>query len=407
VIMRAARPWLVLVAAFAPVVAAAQAAPVITLSKPAVELAEPMSNVLTAIELKDGRLLLLDDKDKALRLIDLAKGTVADAARQGAGPLEFQPQGTFIPYTGDTTLYFDFMQRRYLVFDPKGKPVRTTGGSADQSPTAILNMLVPRAADTKGAIYGTGIGMRMGAQGVPDPNRMFSDTVAIERYDLKSGRRDTLARVQNPASTVAPKMQMGEGRLTMQFTPPNYAPIDLWGVLPDGRVVALRSGAYQLQIRGLDGRWTKGPVLSYTPVAVTAGEKQAIRDSMRVQLDRQKKVAQDQMRDAVARSGSSQPVPSLEFELVEPESWPAQKPAYTNLLVAPDGFVWVSQSRPTASKLERFDILDGTGARRAQVTMPAGERVIALGRGAVYTVRVDEDELQYIRKYTVAFGTPR
>lgn len=405
--MRAARPLFVFAATLLPLAAAAQSAPVITLSKPAVEFTEPMSNVLAAIELKDRRLLLLDDKDKALRLIDLAKGTVVEAARQGAGPLEFQPQGTFIGYLRDTTLFFDFMQRRYLVFDGRGKPVRTTGGSADQGPAAILNMLVPRASDTKGTIYGTGIGMRMGAQGAPDPNRMFSDTVAIERYDLKTGRRDTLARVQNPASTVAPKMQMGEGRLKMQFTPPNYAPVDLWGVLPDGRVVALRSGAYQLQIRALDGRWTKGPVLSYTPVAVTGAEKQAIRDSMRVQLDRQKKASQEQMRDAIARSGSNQPVPSLEFELVEPESWPAQKPAYNNLLVAPDGFVWVAQSRPTASKREQFDILDGTGARRAQVIMPANERVIALGRGAVYTVRVDEDELQYIRKYTVAFGAPR
>jgi hypothetical protein len=405
--MRAARPLLVLAALCAPVVITAQTAPVISLGKPAVELAEPMSNVLTAIELKDGRLLLLDDKDKALRLIDLAKGTVADAARQGAGPLEFQPQGLFIGYVGDTTLFFDFMQRRYLVFDGKGKPVRTTGGSADQSPTAILNMLIPRTSDTKGAIYGTGIGMRMGAQGVPDMNRMFADSVSIERYDLKSGRRDTIARVQNPASTVAPKMQMGEGRLKMQFTPPNYAPFDLWSVLPDGRVVALRSGAYQLQIRSLDGRWTKGPVLSYTPVAVTNSEKQAIRDSMKVQLERQKKASEEQMRDAIARAGSNQAAPTLEFELVEPESWPAQKPAYTNLQVAPDGFVWVSQSRPTASKLERFDILDGTGARRAQVTMPAGERVIAFGRGAVYTVRTDEDELQYIRKYVVSFGAPR
>ena len=405
--MRAARPLLSLVMTLAPVVAAAQAAPVITLSKPVVEFAEPLSNVLAAHEMKDGRLFIVDDKDKALRVLDLAKGTMADAARQGGGPLEFQPQGSFVGYLGDTTLFFDAMQRRYLVFDGKGKPVRTAGGSADQSPMSIINMFVPRGSDTKGMIYGTGIGMRLSPQGMPDPNRMFADSVAVERYNLRSGRRDTLVMVQNPASTVAPKMQMGENRMKMQFTPPNFAAVDQWAVLPDGRVVLLRGGPYQLHIRGLDGRWTKGPVLSYTVVAVNNDEKKAIRDSMRVQLDRQKKASEDQMRQAMANAGSNAAVPTLEFEVVEPASWPAQKPAYNTLLVAPDGFVWVAQSQPTGSKRAAFDILDGTGARRAQVMMPAGERMVALGRGAVYTVRVDEDELQYVRKYTVAFGAPR
>jgi len=380
----------------------AQAPRAISLNAPALEFAEPLSNVVAAIELKDGRLLILDDKDKALRLIDLAKGSMSDAARQGGGPLEFQPAGGFLAYLGDTTLFYDVQQRRYLVFDPKGKPLRTTGGSADQSPAAMLAMFLPRFTDASGRIYGTGIGMRANAQGMPDPNRMFADTVAVERYDLKTGKRDTLVRMQNPASTVAPKMQMGEGKLKMQFTPPNYAPFDLWAALPDGRLVALRPGPHQLQIRALDGKWSKGPVLSYAPVAVNNDEKKAIRDSMRVQLDRQKKASEDAMRQAIARSGSTQTPPTLEFELVEPESWPSQKPAYTNLVVSPDGFVWVSLSRSTANKRETFDVLDGTGARRTQVTLPAGERVVAFGRGALYTVRTDDDELQYLRKYTVS-----
>jgi hypothetical protein len=56
-------------------------------------------------------------------------------------------------------------------------------------------------------------------------------------------------------------------------------------------------------------------------------------------------------------------------------------------------------SQPAGTKSARFDVLNGTGAPVAQVVLAPGERFVGLGRGTVYTIRKDADDLQYLRKY--------
>ena len=58
-------------------------APTITLDRGAREFAEPFSSVGAVVELRDGRLLVFDSREKELRLVDFARGTQVQAARTG------------------------------------------------------------------------------------------------------------------------------------------------------------------------------------------------------------------------------------------------------------------------------------------------------------------------------------
>jgi hypothetical protein len=48
-----------------------------------------------------------------------------------------------------------------------------------------------------------------------------------------------------------------------------------------------------------------------------------------------------------------------------------------------------------------YEVLNGKGALVTRVQLAAGERLVGLGRGTVYTTRTDEDGLQYLRKYVL------
>ena len=91
----------------------------------------------------------------------------------------------------------------------------------------------------------------------------------------------------------------------------------------------------------------------------------------------------------------------MEIDVLEPESWPATKPPYSGVIASPDGRLWVSVHQGAGTKSTRFDVLDGTGALVARVQLAPGETYVGLGRGTVYTIRTDSDDLQYLRRYTL------
>jgi hypothetical protein len=61
--------------------------------------------------------------------------------------------------------------------------------------------------------------------------------------------------------------------------------------------------------------------------------------------------------------------------------------------------LWVALSAPTGAKVSRLDVLDAAGTLLAHVQLAPGERIVGFGRGTVYTIRTDDDDLQYLRRY--------
>jgi hypothetical protein len=68
------------------------------------------------------------------------------------------------------------------------------------------------------------------------------------------------------------------------------------------------------------------------------------------------------------------------------------------LRFAPDGTLWIE--RAVAADLpQSFDLIDRNGSLARRVVMPPRTRLVGFGVGTVYTVRIDEDQLEYLQRY--------
>ncbi|MGQ0646788.1 MAG: hypothetical protein ACT4P7_04405 [Gemmatimonadaceae bacterium] len=131
---------------------------------------------------------------------------------------------------------------------------------------------------------------------------------------------------------------------------------------------------------------------------MTNAEKQAYRDnypsspnlSISISIER-----------GGATNVSSRPVPFR-----EPGYWPAVKDPFGNaphsVLASPTGEVWILKQLPHTEKNPTYDVIGARGELTGRVIIPARSRVIGFGQnGAVYVVRMDDDDLQFIQRFRI------
>ena len=378
-------------------------APTITISQGAKELSEPFSVIRSLVELRDGRLLVFDSKEKELLLVDFARDVQTQAAQQGAGPLEFNATGLMLRGPADSAVYYDIMQRRFLIFSPEGAPARSLpyGGTA---PLAMLALPQPSVIDAAGRVYGQAMGLRMPTGGLPGADGvMFADTVVLSRYDFRTGRTDTVAKLLSMMAQSQPRMEMTGAAIKMTVTAPDFRPNDVWAALPDGRVAVLGGGTYRVRFIAPGGQETLGPPVPHTLIPLTRAMQQAAMDSIRGALAGAQSATGRAMAEAAARSGGGPPppMPKIEVDVKEPPRWASHIPPYTAIQASPDGVLWVLVPIGVGDRSGHHDVLDGSGTLIARVQFAPGESLIGLGRGTVYTIRKDADDLQYLRRYTL------
>src|SRR5262245_9206107 len=96
-----------------------------TLTKPEAEYTEPFSSVAAIRELRDGRVLVADTRDKVVQLVDLKTGKASKVGREGSGPGEYAMPLQLVGLQGDTSVIYDPLNSRYLTVLPDGKPGKT------------------------------------------------------------------------------------------------------------------------------------------------------------------------------------------------------------------------------------------------------------------------------------------
>jgi len=69
------------------------------------------------------------------------------------------------------------------------------------------------------------------------------------------------------------------------------------------------------------------------------------------------------------------------------------------VLVTPAGEVWVERTRKADDPAPVYDIFDRAGRLTGRATLRPRSRIVGFGRGAVYVVRTDEDDLEYLERY--------
>jgi hypothetical protein len=410
-------------------VASAQSAPARTFTRPAAEFSEPYTSVRGVRELADGRVVVTDVRDKVVQLVDFRTGRATTLGREGSGPNEYQMPANAFALPGDSTLIADPLNSRFLLLGaggtlagtwspaaaapaagpgdrpqtrqvPGGRPgaAGAPGGSGG-GPMIVMGgggpmqMLNTRAVDAQGRVYMTGSPLAMTPEGPK-----AADSIPILRVVRRTMAADTVAWLQVPKGNT--NVSGSAGNVNIRIGGGPFAAEDGWTVLADGRVVVVRHTDYHVEVYPASGKSApvRGTPVRGTPIRVTEAEKQAWRAE---------RAANAPVGIAMTRTdgpgGVTQRAVPANLSQQEPDAWPAVMPLFQGQQVyaTPAGQVWVGRYRSASDKTPRYDVFDATGKLTGQVVFPPRTRIVGFGKGAVYTVRADEDDLQYLQKWSL------
>jgi hypothetical protein len=358
------------------------AVPTRAIGKPELEYAVPFSMLSGLRELADGRLVVSDYREKFIRIIDL-KGTKppVTVGREGRGPGEWGIAGQLLVGRADTTWLLDLINRRLLAISPTGAtgtmlPLLAPGASPSDLRTTVQS-------DRLGRLYAEGSAIQLPAGGATSGTIHMADSVPIVRSDATLQRGDTLAWLHLPKMSVQVNMSGSRPQTRARGMSP-FPARDAWAVGGDGSVVIARVSDYHIERVLPDGKRGVGAPIPYERVPVTAALKEQTVATM------QKSISQF--------AGDLPPGFNLNA-LIDSFEWPEFKPPFQgSILVAPDGRVWV----PIAGRAGEgpvYDVIDTRGRLVERVSFPPKSALFAFSATAMYVIRVDEDDLQYLQRH--------
>lgn len=135
----------------------------------------------------------------------------------------------------------------------------------------------------------------------------------------------------------------------------------------------MRLDPFRVEFIDRGGAVTVGPVLQHDPIRVTDKEKKEWLET-----------------------GARSPFPLSSIRLQWPEALPPFRPGAAHF--APDGKLWLSRSVP-AGEPAAFDVINGLGVVERRVVFSRAMRFVGFGREHFYTVRIDDDGLEYLQQH--------
>ena len=311
-----------------------------------------LSNV---VELRNGRVMFADTRDKLFLSADLKTGKVDTLGSRveslaPAGPAsQYRFPGWVAHLAGDTVALVDFSAVRTTLWDEQGRSlaVLPIKGVSGETPVLLY--------DTVGHGYKIDYQAVLGSR---EPGRsMRTDSIPVLRIRLKDGAVDTVALLAAP--------EYGEATFgdQVQQAAKVFAPNDHLGVLADGTVWVARGHENRVDWRAPDGTWTGGKPHAFTRSPVT-------------QADKDRVVAQ------VREQGKQFGMPQ-DLRIVYP--FAETKPPFDFALGRPNGEVWLQRPRDREDTPLVYDIVDRKGVWQRSVTFPPGVTLAGFGaNGAIY-----------------------
>jgi hypothetical protein len=365
------------VLAFLPLTGAAQQTR--ALGAPQAEHPANFSSLTGLRELSDGRLVVVDGRERAVLLVDFRRGTSERIGRDGSGPGEVAAPTNLLRLPADTSAVWDSRNRRLFVILPSGTPGATqliTG--ADGSAPAIP-LQAPRFSDASGRLYFSGIP----AEGTTP------DSLPILRMDRRTARIDTVGMLKRPKGGDQAVMGPPGRQMTISIANP-FSPQEAWVVTQDGRVAVARSPEYRLDWAFPTG--VRGRETAYSRKEVTEADKENWRRSQGGPVVL--------VADVGAR-GTAPPISSVP----EPTTWPKVMPPFlaaNNPVLADEtGRVWIAQTRSATDRDQVYDVFGATGEIVLRVSLPSERRVAGFGNGVVYTIRTDDDGFLHLGRHAL------
>jgi hypothetical protein len=363
--------------------AGAQPVTVKKLGAPAATLEIAFTVIEGVRELQDGRVIVLDSRDKAIHLADFKTGTSTRIGRDGDGPGEFRLPQRIHSLPGDSSAVSDFARpKRFLVITSAG---RAAGFIASTDTALGWRANEALAVDDRGRFYFEYRG-----------SDWINDSVAVVRWDRKQ-RHDTIAKFDpRPVSPLWEPQRVipfaGGGIATVPKVMP-YSTNNQWALARDGRIALVTAEPYRVTFVNANGVRITGPVIAFSPVPVAAAE----RKDFLADIEKPHMGMRGSSRSQTAEYGywKSRPDPSR-----LPKEWPSHMPPFARGAVAyaPDGMLWVRRNVKSGAP-PLIDVIDGGGRVAFQVELPPNTKIVAFGVGVVYLARVDDDDLHYLEKY--------
>ena len=231
-------------------------------------LDDGFSHITGVRELRDGRLLVADEKVFRLFVADWSSGQVLQVGRKGRGPAEYRGLLGLMPLAGDSTLVEDVGNERWLLLDG-ARIVATVNYQATRGRSAADPPRLRRA----GAVVAVEpFAFSPTPRGEPSRMYIFAESLRVILEDRTTGRRDLLGRIRGRSR--------GD-RHVMHPVVPGGAPI-VWVIgnplaveeqarlFPDGWVAVAWLDPYRVDWRRPDGRWIRGAPLPFEHVPVDA-----------------------------------------------------------------------------------------------------------------------------------------
>lgn len=309
-----------------------------------------LSNV---VELRDGRIVFTDTRNKLFLRADFKSGKVdtlgrrTDSIDPGSPAGQYKFPGWVSHLAGDTLALVDFSALRTTLWSEAGRPLGILPIKDVAGNTPIL------VYDTVGRAYKIDYQAVLGGG---EPGRTLrADSIPVLRISLRGGLVDTVARLAAPEYGDA---VFGE---EVQQAAKVFAPNDFFGVMPDGTAWVARARENRVDWRTPDGQWTRGEAHSYAKVPVTDSDKERVLAQVREQ-------------------GKQFGMPQ-NLRIVYP--FADVKPAFDFALGRPTGEVWLQHPRKDEASGLVYDVFDRKGKWRREIVFPPGASLAGFGAGGV------------------------
>lgn len=338
---------------------------------PDASISEPFTHVAGVRHLPGNRAIVTDQFERRVFLVDFATGSRQQIGRQGDGPAEYRFPMAPLPASENATWILDATLRRVHVIAADGsfRPSLTPPYSAVPG-----GLLAARGVDARGRMYFEGNSFN-------SETGRFIDSVAVIGWDPSTNVTETLGKVWTGGRVT---IQLGGSPASMARSALPYPHVDAWTPLPDGRVALVRQSPHMIAFFERGGAMRSGPVLTYSPIPVTAAERSAFRE-----------------RNSASRmvaSGGSQAIRTP----IEDGMFPPAMPAFIASSVMSDanGRIWIGRSPRSTDKTWRYDLYDAQGAHAGVATLPTHSRIVGFGDGVAYIARTDpNDDLVYLERH--------